>query len=181
MAYTIHEWTNVADPQNPGNAVAMSAEILNEMEAGIEGAICREGDVMEGELLLNGGCNSDKAAVPKEYVDNSIKFRLINYNVTPNIKDVIYTIPNFDSNKHIVLVGYYSDLNYTYSDYPIYNMAVLSALSGERQIPIATSRAYDKYIGIKQNGDIFIYTTLSDWATGSVNILILNADIQMIN
>ena len=164
MAFEKKIWTNngMVTEEVPVPP-AISADNLNRIEEGIDGALQKDGGIMTGGLILRDVFNDDKEAVSKKYVDKNTKVISLNSVLQSweNPDTSAGKIPNFDVSKYVVWV--------------ITNN--VSASSGARTqiIPISldtwndvsgTIHTYDNHCQIKinLNGEIFFRNGKSSYA-----------------
>ena len=182
MAYKGHEWTDVFDPSNPGSALPLSAERLNEMELGIENAIDRNGDTMTGDLKLNGNSpESDSSAVSKGYVDGVIKYYSVDYTITANSQNTpICTIENFNPEKQLILLyRYFRDSLTLYKDYS--GWIPLSPINGSDFVEYDSNSRYDIYVKVSSDGNFYIYGDDDKALSQSGTVRFLLMPIERVN
>ena len=172
MGYTRHNWFN----DGSSDAIPISAQNLNEMEDGIAGAICRDGDSMSGQLKLHSTTPTDNLeAVSKWYTDNNMLFIKVSNDNVPTNGLLVGTIQDFEPDKYLLLI--YTEASAAYG-----SIGSFVIQNYDEIVNLSVSNDPDK-IQIKKTGEIYLYYTkvLGDKEVGSVSANILLLPCQYIS
>ena len=151
MSYTRVGWVDVAEGEIPSSSTpAIDADNLKHMEDGIVNSVCKDGDTMVGDLILNGDPTTSLQAATKNYVDNNVLYFCtpsIDANTSSNERTTTFKIPD-----NVDLTKYSCALVYIYS------------VSNSNTLTSATTSIlpFDKYLNLAES-------TSSNYIRGEIN------------
>lgn len=125
----------------------------------------KSGGTMIGDLSLSNSPTQDSHATTKQYVDNSIKMYTISTTCTNNIDVCIGTIPNYNSEKQLVLV--YGEMKSKYSE-RIGSWMIIDGT--KKDFVMGLTDGDNAEICINNNGDIIYNYDRSGAASGSYTV-----------